>query len=128
MPHVEAHILDVLKKELTFLERGGYRDSDRWVPPFIFEDSPTCIHPDRSQPHPCQQCPLVTFVPPGRRDTEVPCRHIPLSDEGYTLDNMYRLNSSQEIETTVKEWLKKTIAKLEAMDAAEKTPGNPPRS
>lgn len=116
MPHVEAHILQVLKKELAFLEGGGYRDPDRWQPAFIFEDSPTCIHPDRTQPHPCQQCPLMAFVPTGRRDTSLPCRHIPLNAEGYTLDSMYRLNSNKEIEAAVKEWLKKTIAKLEAIE------------
>ena len=121
MPHVEAHILDVLKKEVMFLENGGYRDPDRWVPASIFEDSPTCIHPDRSQPNPCQQCPLMTFVPSGRRDTPVPCRHIPLNEEGYTLDNMYRFNTTQEIEGTVKDWLKKTIAKLQAAERAQST-------
>lgn len=32
MHHVEAHIPDVLKKELAFLESGGYHDPDRWRP------------------------------------------------------------------------------------------------
>ena len=122
MPHVEANTLDVLKKELAFLEGGGYRDADRWQPLCIFEDSATCIHPDRSLPEPCKQCPLMLFVPQGRRRTPVPCRHIPLNDEGYTLDNMYRWNSQQEIEASVREWLRKTIAKLEAIEQADKTP------
>lgn len=122
MPHVEAHILDVLKKELAFLEAGGYRDPERWRPSFIFEDSPTCIQPDRSKPHPCQQCPLMLFVPKGRKDTPVPCRHIPLNDEGFTLDNMYRWNTNEEIEMTLRDWLKKTIAKLEAAERADRTP------
>ena len=119
MPHVEAHIVDVLKKELAFLEAGGYRDPDRWCPSLIFEDSPTCIHPDRSQPTPCKQCPLMLFVPEGRRHTPIPCRYIPLNTEGYTLDNMYRWNSNEDIEAVVKEWLKTTIAKLESEEQAD---------
>jgi hypothetical protein len=67
----------------------------------------------------------MTFVPTGRRDTPVPCRHIPLNDEGYTLENMYRWNSNQEIEATVKEWLKKTIARLEAAERTHKAPELP---
>ena len=122
MPHVEAHILDVLKKELQFLDSGGYRDPDRWRPSFIFEDSPTCIHPDRSKPQPCQQCPLMLFVPKSRRHTPIPCRHIPLNDEGLTLDNMYRWESSQEIEATLRDWLIKKIEKLEAVERADKMP------
>ena len=122
MPHVEAHILDVLKKELQFVESGGYRDPDRWRPSFIFEDSPTCIHPDRSKPQPCQQCPLMLFVPVSRRRTPIPCRHIPLNDEGFTLDSMYSWDTSEEIEATVRQWLIKTITKLETVERTDKTP------
>jgi hypothetical protein len=64
----------------------------------------------------------MLFVPQGRRRTPVPCRHFPLNDEGYTLDNMYRWNSQQEIEASVREWLKKTIAKLETIEQADKAP------
>ena len=120
MPHVEAHILDVLKKELAFLENGRYRDPDRWQPSLIFEDSPTCIHPDRSLPEPWRRCPLMLFVPRGRQRTPVPCRHIPLNNEGYTLDNMYRWNSNEEIQGAVKEWLRKTITKLQASEQADR--------
>lgn len=120
MSSPETHTLDVLKRELRFLETGGYEDPDRWIPALIFEDSATCIHPDRSQAHPCQRCPLMMFVPEGRKDTPVPCRHIPLNGDGYTLDSMYRWNSAAEIRAIVKEWLKKTIAKLEAAEPSQK--------
>lgn len=41
----ERDLLDVLKFELEFLEKGGYGRSPRqaWRPQFIFEDSPTCM-------------------------------------------------------------------------------------
>jgi hypothetical protein len=40
----ERDLLDVLKFELSFLEKGGYGRSPReaWRPVYIFEDSPTC--------------------------------------------------------------------------------------
>ena len=41
-------LLDVLKAELQFLEKGGYRHTARaeWRPQFIFQDSPTCLNFD----------------------------------------------------------------------------------
>jgi hypothetical protein len=57
-------------------------------------------------------CPLMTFVPEGRRNLPFPHRHIPLNAEGYTLDSMYRNNSQQEIEEAVRSWLKRTISQL----------------
>ena len=46
----ERDLLDVLKFELEFLEKGGYGRSPReaWRPQFIFEDSPT-VHELRLQ-------------------------------------------------------------------------------
>lgn len=116
MSSPETYTLDVLKRELAFLEAGGYEDPDLWIPALIFEDSPTCIHPDRSLPHSCARCPLMMFVPEGRKETPVPCRHIPLNSEGYTLDSMYHWNSGAEIRAIVTGWLRKTIAKLEAAE------------
>jgi len=66
----------------------------------------------------------MLFVPKSRRRTPIPCRHIPLNNEGSTLDSMYRLDSSQEIEATLRQWLIKTIAKVETLEDADKTPAN----
>jgi len=115
-----AVILARLKKELEFLETGRYRDPDLWRQSFIFEDSHACTNPN----HPAErgnECPLLTFVPPGRRHTPIPCRHIPLNDDGYTLDSMYRWNTREEIEATVRQWLKKKIAQFESVDPVENT-------
>ena len=35
-------LLETLKAELDFVNRGGYRKAS-WRPQFIFEDSPTCL-------------------------------------------------------------------------------------
>lgn len=34
--------LQILKQELEFLEKGGYRSPIAWRWPLAFEDSPTC--------------------------------------------------------------------------------------
>jgi hypothetical protein len=112
-----TNTLAALKKELEFLESGGYRDPDRWSQSLVFEDSHTCTNPHHPQGGKCgRECPFLTFVPVGRRDTPIPCRYIPLNEGGYTLDSMYRLNSSEEIEAVLRQWLKKEIAQFESAD------------
>lgn len=115
----KAITLATLKKELEFLESGGYRDSDLWRQSFIFEDSHACTNPNHPQAEQGEECPLVKFVPIGRRHTPTPCRHIPLNDDGYTLDGMYRWNTREEIEATVRQWLKKKIAQFESVDRVD---------
>lgn len=112
----ERDLLEVLKSELTFLEKGGYGRSPRepWRPQFIFEDSPTCMNYDsKNHPDPCNTCVLIQLVPLEFRDTKVPCRHIPFSSDGETLDSLYRYADQFEIEQIFGKWLRTTIAKLE---------------
>jgi hypothetical protein len=109
-------ILDVLRSELTFLEKGGYGSSPRqpWRAQFIFEDSPSCMNYDgKDHPGPCSECVLMPFVPSGRRMERIPCRHIPLNNIGETLDNLYRWSDQVETEETMKKWLRTTIQRLE---------------
>jgi len=108
--------LDVLKFELNFLEKGGYGRSPRepWRAHLVFEDSPTCMNYDqKDHPSPCRECFLMEFVPLADRKQAVPCRHIPLTDTGETLDSLYRWGDQSEIEDTMKRWLLATIRKLE---------------
>lgn len=105
-------VVEVLKSELAFLERGGYRQSLRapWRPPFIFEDSPTCVNYGRKQRLvPCSECVLMQFVPPDCREEKIPCRHIPLNAEGYTIDTYYRIGTQEELEAAMANWLRKTV-------------------
>jgi len=108
----KEELLKRLKKELEFLESGGYRDPDLWRAPRIFEDSGTCSYPYGRRTACSSDCPLLTFVPVGRRKDNFPCRHIPLNADGYTLESMYHNNSHQEIEDAVRTWLLETIAKI----------------
>ena len=113
----ERDILEVLKFELAFLEQGGYGRSVRtpWKPTSIFQDSVTCLNfgePERV--HPCSECMLIDFVPPGEREAAVPCHHIPLNAGGETVDAVNRYDHQRELEEKVKDWLRTTIQRLEA--------------
>ena len=112
----ERDLLEVLKFELNFLEKGGYGRSPReaWRPQFIFEDSPTCMNYDsKENPEPCSHCVLMQLVPPAFRSATTPCRHIPMNQAGESLDSLYRYDDQSEIEESVEKWLRRTINELE---------------
>jgi hypothetical protein len=116
MANDDRDLLTVLKAELAFLEKGGYRDSPslRWRPQFIFEDSPTCINQGkRENPRPCSECILMNLVPEDCRNEKIPCRHIPLNAQGFTIDTYYRLGTHAEVEEALGSWLRNTIEPLE---------------
>lgn len=118
----QVELLQLLKRELSFLKSGGYRHPDRaqWRAHYVFEDSPTCMNfgdPGRSWP--CMYCPLFGFVPEDKQATRIPCRHIPLNSEGETLDFLYREASPEEIEAKVAAWLSAEIERLERAEKKE---------
>ena len=125
----ERDLLDVLKFELAFLEKGGYGRSPRepWRPRYIFEDSPSCMNYDcKDNPEPCSHCVLTQLVPPDLRNEKIPCRHIPLNALGENLDSLYRYDDQREIEEIVENWLRATIAKLEAARRVLESDGHMP--
>ncbi len=115
-------VLEVLKFELSFLEQGGYGRSVRtpWKPTSSFLDSLTCLnYGDPNRPHPCNECLLYAFVPERSRNETVPCHHIPLNDQGDTLESVDRGYNQSEIEEKLRNWLRATIARLEAQQKRE---------
>lgn len=118
-------LVSVLKAELKFLESGGYW-SDRlpsWRAAFILEDSPTCLNFGRTADRrPCRECILMQFVPADQISKKVPCRHIPLNEQGETLDSLYRSGTQEEIETAVAKWLRARIRELEGPGAENLSP------
>jgi hypothetical protein len=110
--------LDALRKELEFLDSGGYRQPMGWRPALIFEDSPICPKPPFS-PCPNCQCALLNFVPEGKGDEAIPCQHIPLNEAGETLCTMYKTATISEIEHALREWLHKRIAEIESVADVE---------
>jgi hypothetical protein len=110
-------ILELLRFELKFVEDGGYGRSPHapWRAPNIFEDSPSCLNFNESaRPHPCSECLLTKFVPPDAREQDVPCRFIPLDDQGQTIDSLYRSGTQMEVEEALSTWLRREISRLEA--------------
>ena len=109
-------LLNVLKAELEFLEKGGYHHTARasWRPQFMFQDSQTCLNSDRTQPpKPCSDCVLMQLIPEDSRSKKIPCRHIPLNEQGETIDFFYCTGTQEEMETAVARWLKTSLARLE---------------
>jgi len=112
----QRDLLTVLKAELDFVEKGGYRNTARapWRPHFVFQDSPTCVNFDPTQqPRSCQECVLMKLVPVEAQQKRVPCRYIRLNEAGETIDSLYRYGSQEELELALTKWLCDTIDKLE---------------
>jgi hypothetical protein len=117
MPKDGRDLPGILKFELQFLEKGGYGRSPRepWKPTLVFEDSPTCMnYHAKENPIPCDECLLMQLVPPESRGEKLPCRHIPLTPDGETVDYFYRWGSQEELEEALKNWLRATIQQIEA--------------
>jgi hypothetical protein len=114
-------VLEVLWAELAFVESGGYRKTPRhpWRPNFVFEDSPSCFNfHDPDHPQPCTECLLMRFVPEDRRETRFPCRHIPLTSRGETVNSFYEWGTEEEMETALRAWLLQIIGHLEQQASA----------
>ena len=114
MANRKRDLLEVLTLELEFLRDGGYRKSSSWRPPFLFEDSPTCLNFDQpGVKRPCSECVLMQLVPAEFRDKQIACRYIPLNDQHETVQSLYQCGTPEELEAAVIEWLMNTIQKLE---------------
>ena len=112
----DRDILELLKAELAFLEKGGYRKGPRypWRPTFMFEDSPTCINfQGEGHPRPCGECALIQFVPEDRKKLRYPCRHIQLTSQGECVNSFYEWGTEEELEVALKAWLQRTIQAIE---------------
>jgi hypothetical protein len=121
----ERDPLELLKFELKFLEDGGYGRSPRtpWRRQFVFEDSPTCLNfSDPARPHPCSECLLMDFVPAELRNQASPCRLIPLTAKGETVDYFYRFGTQLELEEALAGWLRNQVSQIEEQrEQASKT-------
>ena len=110
-------LLAVLKAELAYLERGGYRQTTRavWRPHFVFQDSPACLNFDTAQaPRPCSDCVLMQLVPENAAKQKIPCRYIPLDERGKTIDWFYRCGTEEDLESAVQGW--RTRTKLNSVE------------
>jgi hypothetical protein len=116
MANDDRDILEVLKDELDFIEKGGYGRSVRtpWKAKSAFQDSLTCInygYPSRA--HPCNECHLLDFVSPEHRDAEVPCHFIPLNEAGETIEDLEAGDNEAKLEQKVRDWLGTRIKEIQ---------------
>jgi len=122
MPKDDRNALELLKAELNFVKKGGYGRSPRepWRAQLIFEDSPSCMNYDsKENKAPCAECALMQFVPANKQSEKVPCRHIPLTPSGETINELYRGGTQQELEDALADWLRREIAKIETEQVAK---------
>ena len=106
-----------LDYQAVFCSRGGYGSSPRepWRQHLGFEDSPSCMNYDANEnPAPCEECVLMQLVPAAQRGAKIPCRQIPLTKEGETLECLYRCGTQLEIEDAMRNWLRSTIQQIES--------------
>lgn len=116
----DRDLLELLKTELDFIEKGGYGRSVReaWKERSPFRDSLTCVNyalPEKA--HPCNECHLIDFVPDDKRSEEMPCHFIPLNESGDTVDDLDMQGNQSKMEEALKQWMRRKIAELEAARA-----------
>lgn len=118
MPQDERDILAILKRELEYIEKGGYGapvKDPASATSTIFADSLTCLnygYPYRI--HPCGECPLIDFVPADKRTSGMPCHEIPLDATGTTLEKLDQGVDKGDMQQVVISWLRKAIQRLES--------------
>lgn len=110
----ERDILDLLRTELDFIEKGGYGRDVRtpWHAKATFRDSLSCVnYALLEKAHPCSECHLIDFVPAEKRDALVPCHAIPLTETGDTVETLE--GNHPVLEEVLKRWLRRKIAEIE---------------
>lgn len=118
----DRDILDLLKSELDFIEKGGYDRSVRTprLPTSLFQDSPSCacfpLHTHENE------CALMELVPPEFRSESVPCHFIPLNNAGETAAMLEEHGDQQRLEEAVKGWLRARIKQIEQEREAQFIP------
>ena len=120
----ERDILELLKDELDFIEKGGYGRSVRTPrqSKSAFQDSLSCINygfPNRA--HPCTECHLLEFVSPGHSTEQVPCHFIPLNADGETIADLELQDNQAKLEREVSQWLRAKIKQIEEERANQQT-------
>jgi hypothetical protein len=127
MKNTKTNTLSTLKRELEFLDKGGYQTPAGsrqplfcmeapivWSQPLFFEDSPSCPKKKYLACNPEGDCVLMNLVPVEHRHETIPCRHIPLNENGETVESLYRSGTNKEIEAALRNWLVREIKKTEA--------------
>ena len=111
----QSELLKALKDQLAFVESGGYGHTFRstWRPTLVIRDSPLCLNATSTQARPCYECILYPLVPAEKKNSLLPCHHIPLNDAGDTIAQLYSTGTQDELDQKLHDWLWTTIPRLE---------------
>ena len=112
----DRNMLEILRAELDFIEKGGYGRSVRtpWHEKSVFQDSLSCMNYEQPErPTPCSDCHLIDFVPGNSRADDVPCHFIPLNESGETLQELETTGNQHHLEESMRQWLRERIKELE---------------
>ena len=117
MTQDDRNILEILKQELDFIEKGGYGRSVRtpWLAKSVFQDSLSCLnygYPYRA--HSCAECQLIDFVGSKDRSQLVPCHSIPLNEAGDTIEKLELEGNESRTANAVRRWLEAKISQIES--------------
>ena len=64
----------------------------------------------------------MEFVPYVWRNESEPCRFIPLTEAGETVNHFYRCGTQMELEEALARWLRNQISRIERQQAQRKEP------
>jgi len=112
----DRDILEILKGELDFIEKGGYGRSVRtpWLEKSVFQDSLSCInYADPKHSVPCSECRLLEYVDTAQQVEAVPCHFIHLNEAGDTIEELENTENEAKLEKEVKDWLRARIHEIE---------------
>jgi len=112
----DRDILDILKDELDFIEKGGYGRNVRtpWQAKSTFQDSLACInYADPKHTRPCSECRLLEFVDAEHQREEVPCHFIHLNEADETIEEVANQDNEAKLEREIKAWLRAKIKAIE---------------
>jgi len=128
MANDDRDILELLKDELEFIEKGGYVRSVHapWKLKSTFQESATCLnygYPYRA--HPCNECCLLEFVNPEHQGAEIPCHYIALNEAGETIDDLEADDNEARLAHKVSDWLRTKIMELEEERTTQALAGCP---
>jgi hypothetical protein len=68
----------------------------------------------------------MAFATQNCRAERIPCRHIPLNVEGYTIETHYHLGTQEELEVDVASWIRET-KRLEGESARQQQESRAPK-
>jgi hypothetical protein len=110
----DIRLRTLLQAELDLMEHDGQAENaPAWTPRLIFQDSSSCIRYDAHRST-CDSCPLMPFVPPTHKEKSSPCRYIPLTRDGRTLNDLYQSGSEEDLREAVRQWL---VHRLDELDS-----------